>query len=135
MLHLNTYDPPVRARRWLGTHRRGRPMPATKDDVQRLRSIHQTLVLTRVNANDPVMRRDIIEALARAITLLEENISSSPVFWLLGAINSAWTRRGPYRFIPVDNDLNQWALEQLYQQMQAIDEPKKSLPELPDDAH
>ena len=113
---------PTGARRWADICGKGRPMPATKEDLNRLKGILAVLKITRVKVDDPVFRRDVIEALERAIVLLEENIASSPVFWILGALSRAWERRGPFRFIPADHDLNQWALEQLHQQMKDVND-------------
>jgi len=94
-------------------------MPATKDDIARLRGVLHMLQSERAFAagHGEIARKETIMALERAIALLEEGAASSPVFWILGALSKAWVRKSPYRFVPIDHDLNQWALEQLHAQL------------------
>lgn len=94
-------------------------MPATKDDIARLRGVLHMLQSERAFAagHGEVARKETIMALERAIALLEEGAASSPVFWILGALSKAWVRKSEYRFVQVDHDLNQWALEQLHAQL------------------
>lgn len=131
---LHTYDfyhedtPVIEPRRLAEQFTRGPPMPATRDDLAKLRAVLYMLKNDTHNVGPmaAVTRTETIHALERAIALLEEGSASSPVFWILGALSRAWQRKDALRFVQVDHDLNQWALEQIHQQLNYDDDTEKS---------
>lgn len=126
LYHDDTPDTPPR--RLVAHFTEGMPMPATRDDLAKLRAVLYMLKNEAYNGGPmaAVTRQETIGALERAIALLEEGSASSPVFWILGALSRAWTRKGPMRFVPADHDLNQWALEQIHEQMGGDNATEKS---------
>ena len=132
MLHAHEFyhddTPDIEPRRLVEVFTGGPPMPATRDDIAKLRAVLYMLKNETYNGGPmaAVTRTETIHALERAIALLEEGSASSPVFWILGALSRAWTRKDALRFVQVDHDLNQWALEQIHQQLNYDDGPEEN---------
>lgn len=92
-----------------------RPMPATRDDIALLNGVLYMLKSPRVNAGDHVFRRQVIDALERAIAVVTEPEHNSPTWWVLGAIKGATRKVRPGQYAVEDTDLFTWAMDQLYE--------------------
>lgn len=90
-----------------------RPMPATQNDLHELKAVVRWL---RGARNFTTRERVAADALERAIAYLEEpGARTSVVTYILSALHQSMRRvkNDSNIWVPVDRDLNDWALRQI----------------------
>lgn len=93
----------------------GAGMPASRADLEQLRSIERYLRSPH-RAGDPLVERTAIDALTRAISLLDETLGpNNPVWWCLGALKTSMRKVNDGLFVVTDRDLQSWALRQIWE--------------------
>ena len=91
-------------------------MPVARDDLADLRGLLYFLENSDKH-RDAVTRRKQVDALRRAIRLLESGDPASPLWWAAGALTSALRKAGPNMYVTVDRALETWALDQIFDLM------------------
>lgn len=94
--------------------RRGDIMPASKSDVRELRGLLWFLENPDKKV-DAQSRREQIDALKRALQIMEYGDPQSPLWWAAGALKKATQKIMPGRYIIDDPTLYKWAMEQIHE--------------------
>jgi hypothetical protein len=89
------------------------PMPATPADIQELRGLLYFLE-NPDKYTDAITRRKQIDALRRALQVLEYGDPASPLWWVAGALRKAVRKVSPRMYVTVDRSLETWAFDELF---------------------
>lgn len=96
------------------------PMPASRADLSDLRGL--LYYLENPNRHcDPVLRRQQIDALKRALDIMETGDPASPLWWAAGALRKSVRKVSPRMYVTVDRELETWALDQIFELMPGDD--------------
>ncbi len=95
-------------------------MPASRADLNELRGLLYYLENPARHC-DPVLRRQQIDALKRALHLMETGDPASPLWWAAGALRKAVRKVSPRMYVTVDRALETWAPAQIFEMMPGDD--------------
>ena len=95
-------------------------MAATPADIPELRGLLYFLEHPDKHC-DSLTRRKQVDALKRALQVLEYGDPASPLWWVAGALRKSVRKVSPRMYITVDRELETWAFDRLFELMPGDD--------------